>query len=278
MLDIRYHIVSLVAVFLALGLGILIGTIVVQDPDLLQVQDNLIRELSDDLKALDAQNAQSRAMAAELEQTQRELVSFAEEVLPLLVSNRLFGRHIAVVSSRNPDMQECEREVRDILAASGASVRTVVLEQPVSDMLPVLQEAGFSFERTSNEEIATTSTARILVDFAIVGYDAILTPALLETECLSIDQVDDAVRADSAVIIAESVDLASAHMQAIKPLLDALAGRGTPAVVTSGSDGLPRLPQGDTGGVHAVYGVGTAPGKYRLIMALAGETRRATSN
>lgn len=56
----RYHIVSLVAVFLALGLGILIGTIMVQDPDVLEAQDSLIKQLSDDLKRLDAQNAQDR--------------------------------------------------------------------------------------------------------------------------------------------------------------------------------------------------------------------------
>ena len=41
----RYHIVSLVAVFLALGLGILIGTIMVQDPDVLEAQDSLIKQL-----------------------------------------------------------------------------------------------------------------------------------------------------------------------------------------------------------------------------------------
>ncbi len=284
MLDIRYHTVSLVAVFLALGLGILIGTIVVQDPDLLRAQDALIQKLSSDLEALDAQNEQSRAQVARLEQSKRELEGFAEEVLPLLVANRLFGRHIAVVAAHDPALQGLIERVSGVLAGSGASVRAVLLKRPISEMRSVFENAGLisgdssasGYGSASGDGAAVDLTARTLVDSAIIGYDALLTPALLDTQCISID---DALKtaADSVVLVSDSMDSASPHMQALQPLLDELASRGILFVIAAESGGPGRLSE-QAGGAGAVSGLNTAPGRYDLVMALAGEKRRGAHN
>jgi len=277
-LDIRYHTVSLVAVFLALGLGILIGTIVVQDPDLLRAQDALIQKLSSDLEALDAQNEQSRAQMAKLEQSKRELEAFAEEVLPLLVANRLFGRHIAVVGTQDPALQGVIERVKGVLAGSGASVRIVLLKRPISEMRSVFENAGpASGDGTPLVDgTALGLTARALVDSAIIGYDALVTPALLEAQCLSIDDPLKAA-ADSVVVVSDSIDSASPHMQAFRPLFDDFAMRGILFVIATASGEPWRLSE-EAGGAGAVSGLDTAPGRYSLVMALAGEKRRAASD
>lgn len=300
MLDIRYHTVSLVAVFLALGLGILIGTIVVQDPDLLRAQDAVIQKLSTDLEALDAQNEQSRERIARLEQSKRELEGFAEEVLPLLVANRLFGRHIAVVGTHDPALEGLLERVRGVLAGSGASVRVVLLKRHISEMQSVFEDAGLTLESprlsgdgsaagggsassdsaasggATTRGAAADAVARILVDSAIIGYDALMTPALLETQCLSIDDTLKTA-ADSVVVISDSAGSASSHMQALLPLLDNLASRGILFVIVTESGGTWRLSE-EADRAETVSGLDTAPGRYSLVMALAGERRRSASD
>ena len=71
---------------------------------------------------------------------------------------------------------------------------------------------------------AVDLTARTLVDSAIIGYGALLTPALLDTQCISID---DALKtaADSVVLVSDSMDSASPHMQALQPCLTSLRPR-----------------------------------------------------
>ena len=49
MIDIRYHIASIVAVFLALGLGVLIGSTIVGDDLLVDQQKKLLDRLKNSL-------------------------------------------------------------------------------------------------------------------------------------------------------------------------------------------------------------------------------------
>jgi hypothetical protein len=283
-LDIRYHTVSLVAVFLALGLGILIGTIVVQDPDLLRAQDAVIQKLSTDLEALDAQNEQSRERIARLEQSKRELEGFAEEVLPLLVANRLFGRHIAVVGTHDPALEGLLERVRGVLAEMQSVFEDagLTLESPRLSGDGSAAGGGSASSDSAASGGATTrgaaadAVARILVDSAIIGYDALMTPALLETQCLSIDDTLKTA-ADSVVVISDSAGSASSHMQALLPLLDDLASRGILFVIVTESGGTWRLSE-EADRAETVSGLDTAPGRYSLVMALAGERRRSASD
>ena len=260
-------------------MGILIGTIVVQDPDLLRAQDALIQKLSSDLKALDAQNERSRAEVARLEQSRLELEAFADEVVPLLVANRLFGRHIAVVGPQHPALQGLVERVKETLAASGASVRVVLLRKSMPEVRSVLESAGLTSDSVwpPGEGNAVDLAARTLVDSAVIGYDALLTTALLEAQCLSIEGTFETTAADSVVAVTDSVDPASANMQALQLLLDDLALQGVLSVVAAESGGPSRVPE-RAGGFDVISGLDTAPGRYSLVMALAGEKRRAATD
>jgi hypothetical protein len=86
----RYHAVSLAAVFLALGVGILIG-VGFGDKVASRTQRNLESSLSGDLKEARAQSDQLRA------QTRRQTI-FEEQIYPPLVHNRLAGKRIGVIA------------------------------------------------------------------------------------------------------------------------------------------------------------------------------------
>src|SRR5919199_3276370 len=90
MLDFRYHALSLVAVFLALAIGIVLGV---------TIGDSLVsdaeRSLRSGLRA-DVENARSAATQARNDVSARDRM--LDELYPTLVANRLNGERVALVS------------------------------------------------------------------------------------------------------------------------------------------------------------------------------------
>jgi hypothetical protein len=113
MVDFKYHVVSIVAVFLALAVGIVLGTNVLSGDVLknLKAQTSDLRKEAQDLRTQnDAQLAQVNAAGA-----------FAQAVEPLAVAGRLAGRSVVVIM-----LPTAQKTVRDdaaqALTDAGATV------------------------------------------------------------------------------------------------------------------------------------------------------------
>lgn len=93
----RYHVVSLVAVFLALGIGILLGsnTNFLNVQKLIKMQDSMIKKLENTQKELSAEKRESAGRMQEEEDYIRQL---EEKSIPLLMDHRLTGVSVGVVS------------------------------------------------------------------------------------------------------------------------------------------------------------------------------------
>jgi hypothetical protein len=112
-ISLRYHIVSLVAVFLALALGIVVGSTVLQEGtvSVLRATSDRVREESD---------RNSRENVA-LNQEVSRLQSFGATVLPDLVRDRLKGRSVVLVDTDKVD-SGMRDSVRKVLEDAGADV------------------------------------------------------------------------------------------------------------------------------------------------------------
>ena len=91
MIDFRYHVVSIVAVFLALALGLFLGSTTLQDAVVHSLKNNTDRVTREN-KSLDAHVSALEAQA-------RLATNFDKELLPYAVSGRLNGQQITVVSN-----------------------------------------------------------------------------------------------------------------------------------------------------------------------------------
>jgi hypothetical protein len=123
-LDFRYHAISLVAVFLALMVGLLLG-VAIGDRGLVSGADQNLREsLRSDVGAARAQSARLRT---ELIERRRA----AEQVYPLLVEGQLSGQRIGLVGLGGlPDATI--RSVREALEPSGGRLSAVtVIREPI---------------------------------------------------------------------------------------------------------------------------------------------------
>ena len=131
MLDFRYHALSLVAVFLALGIGILLGT---------TIGDQLVSEANRDLSSslrqdvVEARRA-ARTATENLEDRERFIGASFERI----AGDRLRGRNVAVVASGELP-GELESGVRDAVQEAGGELSSVTeIVQPPT--LPDLGEA-----------------------------------------------------------------------------------------------------------------------------------------
>jgi hypothetical protein len=116
MLDFRYHALSLVAVFLALGIGILLGT---------TIGDQLVSEANRDLSSSlrgDVREARDQARAARGALDDRE--RFIGAAFERITRPGLNGRNIALVSSGELE-GEVESGVRDAVQDAGGGVSSV---------------------------------------------------------------------------------------------------------------------------------------------------------
>lgn len=115
MVDFRYHLVSIIAVFLALGLGILMGTAVLNDA--------LVDSLKKDIETLGERVDARQAEIEELDRRVDAANAFANEAAPRLTSGALQGRTVVVVQfeGTNGDMVGA---IHDSIADAGGEVVT----------------------------------------------------------------------------------------------------------------------------------------------------------
>lgn len=115
--DLRYHLVSLAAVFLALAVGMLIGGLFLQATPQ-ETQQRLVRRVQQDLARITEESDRNRRDFERMEQ-------FIREIAPRLVREHLKSRRVAVVQTGDDD-----RALADTLKAlrdAGAEVVSVTI-------------------------------------------------------------------------------------------------------------------------------------------------------
>ena len=118
MVSFRYHVVTIVAVFLAIGLGILMGTTV--------VKQGVIEELRN---RADAAVKTTHGLQKDVTDLRGQLQGWnnvAPQLQHVLVTGQLAGRSVVVVTSEGVDFSEIDG-VRKILGDAGANVSGVLV-------------------------------------------------------------------------------------------------------------------------------------------------------
>ncbi|HSI93799.1 MAG TPA: copper transporter [Jiangellaceae bacterium] len=121
MIDFRYHLVSIIAVFFALAIGIVLGA----GPLGSRVDENLPEQLA----AVREENQALRGQIRVLEADQAFRDGFVDVVAIELVSDRLNGRDVVLVSMPEADDNLVEA-TGEMLEMSGATLTTTVSIEP----------------------------------------------------------------------------------------------------------------------------------------------------
>jgi hypothetical protein len=126
--NLKHHIASLVAVFLALGLGILIGSAAPGNDALVVQQQHLAGRLETQLESLRQKNKTLQAGLNSLEAENNIYRQFASQVVPALASNKLEGHSIAIILTGG---RVLPGELATVLEMAGARIQstTAILKE-----------------------------------------------------------------------------------------------------------------------------------------------------
>ena len=125
MIDFRYHIVSLTAVFLALAVGVVLGTTALKGP--------ILDDLRSRVNSLAEENRSLRQDVRELKDQVGKQDSFADEIAPALLPGRLRGHAVAVISGPGGQTEDRDAMVADLGRAGGKVVSRVRLANDFTD-------------------------------------------------------------------------------------------------------------------------------------------------
>lgn len=114
MINFRYHVVSIAAVFLALALGLVVGTAAFNGP----AADGLASQV----ESMGKTNQNLRDEVNHLKDEAEQDEGFATEALPWLVSNRLNGKRVLVITTTDADKDYVDGVTEALRTVGGATI------------------------------------------------------------------------------------------------------------------------------------------------------------
>jgi hypothetical protein len=294
-IDFRYHLVSLIAVFLAVALGIVIGTTALNEPILADIK-NQVSALEKDKRSLEDRTQQLQAQLGTAE-------AFEEAVAPALVDSTLTGSSVLLVVTNDGVAEETVDQATALIGEAGGTVSgTLTLKPEYSDPSTAasLQNYVTGSGLPSGVQLPPVDDAGQLVG-ALLAQVLMIPPGGTAPDAAAISSVmagltalnvltpeGDAIgAADYAVVLtagAFSGADAAERNATVAALVTALDAAGSGAVVagdaaSAAENGLVGLIRADTtlsAAISTVDNVGSAAGRISSVLAL-GREREGTS-
>jgi Copper transport outer membrane protein, MctB len=132
MIDFRYHLVSIVAVFLALGLGLLVGATALQPTAL----GGLIRLSQQERKQIDSALAANRQLTRQIDSNDQ----FAQAAAPQLLDQLLAGERVVVVEAPGASGQVVSGVDQALTQAGAAISGRIQLQNKFFDTSPSTEQ------------------------------------------------------------------------------------------------------------------------------------------
>jgi hypothetical protein len=267
MFDLRYHVASLTAVFLALVIGILVG-VGISDRGL--VDKTQTRLLHDQIANLQTRLDQASQQTAASKREQRAAQRFIELTYPVLVRNRLRGKRFAVLFVGKVDGGVRSTIEQSLNQAGAQMLRLRALKEPVD--VPTL-EAKLATQPTSAAFAGSSKLDQLgqaLGEELISGGATPLWDSLNDT---IVGQRDGSAKQPvNGVIVVRTVPpQKDGTSRMLSGLYQGLSSLSVPAVgaETSGT-AKSAVPAFRNAGLSSVDDVDTPAGRLALVLLLAG--------
>ncbi len=267
MFDFRYHLASLIAVFIALVMGILVGIGLsgrgfVSDAERKNLEAR-ISELRNDRDS-------GRAALALANERQATADAYLADTYPALVDGRLRGVRVAVVSVGSVDQTVDRAVTQAIRDAGGRITRVRVLRMPMDvaavERILANRPALASFAGADKVTDLGRGVAAELVD----GGKTPLLDALGDTLLEERDGSGQAL-VDAIVISRPAPAQQGLPQKFLSGLYAGLAGGGVAAVGVERTKPFPTAVSAFVrGGLSTVDSIDTAAGRLALVLELAG--------
>lgn len=295
MVDFRYHLVSIIAVFLALAVGIVLGTTTINGP-LLDKLNNGVSSLTKDRDTVRSANDQ-------LNKRVSNQTKFAKSVLPFVVTGRLAHEQVVVVTAPDASGDARDGTMRALVAAGATIAGRVALTKKFLDpaqadtLALVGSQAvngappgeGTPLQRAANQLSIALATPTRSRD-ASAGFNAETERVLSLFKEAGLVTVDGPMPARTSVVVVVAPGPANAvvpgngdQIRAVNEVIGALARQAAAVVAVTASGGAAEggvlssllRDQRLATDVSSVDDADTAAGQVAVVLAVVERLRAA---
>jgi hypothetical protein len=266
--DLRYHVASLAAVFLALIIGILVGVGITRGGFLSKAEQSVLNAQNADLR--DQRDA-AKQRVADLEKEEQSTLDYVQATYPALMADRLLDKKIVLVSigAMDPSVRS---NVIQALRDAGAPypVRIRSIKVPVDDLsLDALMEGHPALAQYRGSD-KLPELGRALAQELVGGGRTPLWD-LLSSELVA-ERIGGSRSAADGVVVARSVKAQKdGTARFLQGFYSGLAAAGPPAVgveVLAATNSA--IPAFERSRLSTVDSINTPPGRLALALLLAG--------
>jgi hypothetical protein len=274
LIDVRHHIYSLAAVFLALAVGIVIGTSFAGRSPSADAGRRTIQRYESDMRALKDEILKASGTAADNEAALKACEQYSRAVMPLAIRDKLYWRNVAIVQTGGSD--ELTGSVRKALETAGAQITCTVdigTEFRFADSSSVAEVlSGNGLGAAVDPKTDRDKLFRLIADTICTGRYSFLVPTLEKAGIATFS--GNCSRSCKLVVLvggAES-DLQNRAQSVDAQLLARFASIGVTAVGCEASASASSyVPVWHKSGIATVDDADSAMGQTCLVYALNGE-------
>jgi hypothetical protein len=266
MFDLRYHVASLAAVFLALIIGILVG-VGISDRGL--VDSAKTKFLQDEVASLQKRLDNQATQSSDRSRARQAMQTFVNDTYPTLVRNRLKNKQVAVVFVGSVDGGVQSAVARTLVDSSAEQLRLRVLKVPI-DVRQVQsalknQPAAAGLRGKANLE----ALGRALGEELATGGDTPLWHSL--TDLVEEQNGPSKAPADGVVVVRTETPQRGATARLPLGVYEGLASANVPAVGVEQTDATTSATDAyRQSGMSSVDDVDTKVGQLALVWLLQG--------
>jgi hypothetical protein len=257
-LDFRYHALSLVAVFLALGIGIVLGA---------TIGDSVVSQANKDVRSSlrgDLLDALARADAAATRVSQRD--RFDTAAFPYIAGGKLKGKRVAIVSS-GALPQDVENSARNAVKDAGGTTDSLSRFAATPDLGALGDKLGRRFQQLGTAPAQLRPLAR-RIGIGIAAGDNVAR----KLENAFPDEFTGDFRGADAIVYYRSNDERDTDAKTFESaVIEGMRSSGVPVVGVERTATDPsQIPFYVNAGLSTVDDLDIPPGRIALVLTLTG--------
>lgn len=196
-INMKYYIVSIGAIFISLGIGILVGYNLNYDQELSKQQASVISDLDKKFDSLKVTNDNLEKSLADLSDDYDEAITFINDNINSLVGERLTDKNIGIISTNQEN--DYTQEIDDIITtAKGKVAFDIILNNNIFNEKKIEEVAD-----KLNIDIKSTKDIMIYIEQALSENNASERLKKLEDlEMIKINSLNENYQSYDSVVIA----------------------------------------------------------------------------
>lgn len=275
-IDLKYHIASIVAVFLALGIGIFVGSALIgQDVNdvIVHQQNKMFDDLKQNLDKLRIDNKTVREEANSYKSSLELEREFQKAILPGLVTGKLQGKKIAVIETNNSGLHS---EWIETLKAAGANITSITTVLDGFDLSDEIKKKAVATKLMIDDASKKTVAVAVSGEMAAAIHHGqnIENLRYFENQGMLKISGEYGVPVDCIIIAGGSNQELSERCELIDlPVIKYFLKNKVPVSGVEPSDvKFSYMKQYQKFDINTVDNIDLVPGQLSLVMALSGQT------